>query len=73
VFFPEKLGAVSEEQGERFQQDIQEMKRRYQGRWNVNVMGDYCWTIHRDIPETSHRGKSFAGKERDSSRPLSNI
>jgi hypothetical protein len=30
-FFPEKIGAVSEEQGERFHQDIKEMERRYQG------------------------------------------
>jgi hypothetical protein len=31
-FFTENLGAVSEEQGERFYQDIKEMERRYQGR-----------------------------------------
>ena len=31
-YFPENLGAVSEEQGERFHQDIKEMERRYQGR-----------------------------------------
>ena len=30
--FSENLGAVSEEQGERFHQDIKEMERRYQGR-----------------------------------------
>jgi hypothetical protein len=32
VFFPENLGAVSGEQGERFHQDMKEMERRYQGR-----------------------------------------
>jgi hypothetical protein len=53
-FFSENLGAVSEEQGERFHQDIKKMARRYQGRWNVNLMGDYCWTLHRENPETSH-------------------
>ncbi|GFV47826.1 uncharacterized protein TNCV_4803151 [Trichonephila clavipes] len=37
-YFPENLGAVSEEQGERFPQDIKEMEHRYQGRWNVNMM-----------------------------------
>ena len=31
-YFPENLGALSEEQGERFHQDICEMERRYQGR-----------------------------------------
>jgi hypothetical protein len=31
-YFPENLGPVSEEQGERFHQDIKEMETRYQGR-----------------------------------------
>jgi hypothetical protein len=31
-YFPENLGAVSEEQGERFHQDIKEMETRHQGR-----------------------------------------
>ncbi|GBN00043.1 hypothetical protein AVEN_192949-1 [Araneus ventricosus] len=31
-YFPENLGAVSEEQGEIFHQDIKEMERRYQGK-----------------------------------------
>jgi hypothetical protein len=39
-FFPENLGAESEEQGERFHQDIKEMERRYQDRGNVNMIGD---------------------------------
>jgi hypothetical protein len=67
-FFPGYLGAVSEEQGERFHQDIKEMERRYQGRWSVNMMGDYCWTLHREIPETSRKRnskiRSFAGKRK---------
>jgi hypothetical protein len=42
IIFPEYLGALSEEQGERFHQDIKEMERRYQGLWNVNMVGDYC-------------------------------
>ncbi|GBO42707.1 hypothetical protein AVEN_211425-1 [Araneus ventricosus] len=33
-YVPENLGAVSEEQGEIFHQDIKEMGRRYQGKWN---------------------------------------
>jgi hypothetical protein len=66
--FPENLGAVSEEHGERFHQDIKEMERICQGWWNVNIVGDYCWTLHREIPETSHKRKSnirsFAGKRK---------
>ena len=48
--FPEKLGAMSDEQGERFHQDIREMESRYQGRWDTVMMADYCWTWKRDIP-----------------------
>jgi hypothetical protein len=66
--FPEKLGAVSEEQGECFHQDIKEMERRYRGRWNVNMASDYCWTVHREIPETSGKRqsdmRSFADKRK---------
>lgn len=46
--FPENLGDVSEEQGERFHQDIKEMERRYQGRWSVTMMADYCWMLQRE-------------------------
>ena len=42
-FFQDNLGNVSEEHGERFHQDIQVMEKRYQGRWNEVMMGDYVW------------------------------
>lgn len=57
-YFPSNLGDVSEEQGERFHQDIKEIERRYQGRWNVNMIADYCWMLKRDDPERAHRRKS---------------
>lgn len=59
-YFPENLGAVSEEQGERFHQDIKEMERRYQGSWNMNMLADYCWSIYRDEPQADH--KRFSGR-----------
>ncbi|GBN42627.1 hypothetical protein AVEN_209995-1, partial [Araneus ventricosus] len=43
--FPENLGAYSEKQGERFHQDVRDIERRYQGRWDVNVPADYCWKL----------------------------
>ncbi|GBN71088.1 hypothetical protein AVEN_129436-1 [Araneus ventricosus] len=46
-YFPKNLGEVSEEQGERFHEDIKEMKRRYQGKWNVSMIADYCWMLQR--------------------------
>ncbi|EFN78917.1 hypothetical protein EAI_12044, partial [Harpegnathos saltator] len=44
-FFPDNLGDVSEEQDERFHQDIKEMERRYQERWNATMLADYCWCL----------------------------
>ena len=51
-YFPENLRALSEKQGERFHQDIKIMEKRYQGRWNINMIADYCWCLMRD-------GKNF--------------
>ncbi|GBN12774.1 hypothetical protein AVEN_237651-1 [Araneus ventricosus] len=34
--FPENFGAYSEEQGERFYQDVHDIERRYQGRWDAS-------------------------------------
>ena len=57
-YFPENLGALSEEQGGRFHQDISEMETRYQGRWNCNMMADYCWCLKRTMPDFAHKRKS---------------
>ena len=57
-YFPANLGAYSEEQGERFHQDICEMESRYQGRWNANMMADYCWSLKRHNPGAVHSRKS---------------
>lgn len=47
-YFPENLGDFSEEQGERFHQDLKAMEFRYQGRWDVNMMADFCWSVKRE-------------------------
>ena len=60
-FFPQNLGAVSDEHGERFHQDISIMEHRYQGRFDSNMMGDYCWFLQRDTT-TSHKRKSRCSK-----------
>ncbi|GBM32839.1 hypothetical protein AVEN_216542-1 [Araneus ventricosus] len=57
-YFPGNLGAVSVGQGERFHQDIKEMERRYQGKWNVSMRADYCWMLQRDNPCKVHKRKS---------------
>ena len=48
AFFPANCGAVSDEHGERFHQDISTMEKRYQGKWNTTMLADYCWTLTRD-------------------------
>jgi len=59
-FFPENLGAVSDEQGERFHQDIQLMETRHQGFWNESMLADYCWMLYRDVPDKKYNRKSFS-------------
>ena len=54
--FPENLGDVSDEQGERFHQDIKVMEERYQG--DIKMMADYCWNLKRDEPDIEHSRKS---------------
>lgn len=54
-YFPENLGDCSDEQGERFHQDISEMEKRYQGRWDVHMMADYCWSLKRDTHDHHNR------------------
>jgi hypothetical protein len=66
-YFAENLGSWSEGQGERFHKDVKEIKRRYQVRWNINILADYCWMFKREFPETVHRRKgarrTFARKK----------
>jgi len=58
--FPENLGEVSDEHGERFHQDIMAMEKRYQGKWTSSMLADYCWTLKRDVPDAKYRRKSYA-------------
>ncbi|UYV62956.1 hypothetical protein LAZ67_2002615 [Cordylochernes scorpioides] len=58
-FFPDNLGAVSDEPGERFHQDISSMEKRYQGKWSPAMLADYCWTLKRDLPQAKYRRKSI--------------
>ena len=55
--FPENLGDVSDEQGERLHQDIKTMDGRYQERWDIKMMADSCWNLNRDEPDPEHSRK----------------
>ena len=54
-FFPPNCGAVSDEHGERFHQDIATMEKRYQGKWSPSMLADYCWTVTRDAPFNEYK------------------
>ena len=56
--FPDNLGDVSDEQGERFHQDIKIMEERYQGRWGTTMMADFCWCLIREAGNVPHRRKA---------------
>ena len=57
-FFPENLGSVSDEYGERFHQDLKLFEQNYQGFWDENVLGDYCWSVVRDTDENSYKKRA---------------
>jgi len=58
--FPEYLGEVSDEHGERFHQDNMATEKLYQGKWTSSMLADYCWTLKRDVPDAKYRRKSYA-------------
>ncbi|UYV64558.1 hypothetical protein LAZ67_3001179 [Cordylochernes scorpioides] len=57
-FFPDNLGAVSDEHGERFHQAISSMEKRYQGKWSPAMLADDCLALKRDLPQAKYRRKS---------------
>jgi len=56
-FFPESLRATSDEQGERFHQDISSMEKRYQGKCTPAMMRDFCWFLMREDDQMHKRSK----------------
>ena len=57
--FQENLGAVSDEQGERFHQYIQATEERYKGVWNEGMIGDYRWMLYRDDANYPYKRISY--------------
>ena len=53
--FPENNEDLRKEQGERFHQDLKEFESRFQGRWGINMLVDYCWMIKRE--KSTSRGQ----------------
>lgn len=60
--FPENLGDFSEEQGERFHQDIRTIEERYQGHRDAHMMADYFWSIKNQPSKPDKLRKSYKRK-----------
>ena len=61
-FFPENFGAVSDGHGERFDQDISSMEKRYQRKWNCAMLAECCWTLARDAPTVEYKRQAKWGR-----------
>ena len=57
--FPENLGEVSEERGEKFHQAIKNMEMGYQGRWDSRIMSGFFWSLMRDSTQQNYKWKSY--------------
>ena len=62
-FFPENCGAVSDEHGKRFHQNIAAMEKRYNGKWSCSMLADYCWTVRRDAPEVQYKRQAKRARD----------
>ncbi|GBM64140.1 hypothetical protein AVEN_227287-1 [Araneus ventricosus] len=62
--FPENFGTYREELGERFHQDVRDIERRYQVRWNVNMPADYCWMLRRETEDGKRKRVRRSLKEK---------
>ena len=53
--FKDNLGDYSEEQGEKFHQDVKSFEERHKRQYNENMMGDYIWNLLRESDLTYNR------------------
>ncbi|KAJ8734609.1 hypothetical protein PYW08_013859 [Mythimna loreyi] len=58
IFFPENLGSMSDEQGERFHQDLRIFEERHQRFWDENMLGDYWWSIIKETDSNNYKKKA---------------
>ena len=56
-FFPENMGAVSNEHGERFHQDISQIEKKYSTKWSLYMLADYCCSLIRETPTGKYEAK----------------
>ena len=54
-FFPPNCGAVSDDHGEQFHQDVSAMEKRHQENWGPSMLADFCWMATWDALLTAHK------------------
>ena len=59
-FFPDNMGSVSDEHGERFHQDVSVMEKRYKKKWSPAMLADFCWMLQCDAPDMAYKRASRA-------------
>ena len=54
------MEAVSDENGERLHKDKYRIEKRYSGKWNADMLADYCWTLYgRNQQKNTRRQNDF--------------
>lgn len=53
-YFAENLGAVCDEHGERFHQEIKQIEERFKGKSSVSMLAEYMWNQHRELDPSEH-------------------
>jgi hypothetical protein len=56
-YFPNNLGQFSEEQGERFHQEIKDHEKWYKGKLSKNMLADHCWNLIRESQLQSNKDR----------------
>jgi hypothetical protein len=58
-FPPENMGAVSNENCRRFDQDISQTEKRYCGKWSPNMLAEYRWSLIRETPTGERKRQQY--------------
>ena len=58
-YFLENCGDLSEEQDERFHQDISDTEKRDRGGLDLNFLAGYCLCLRRDVESAQRKRKSL--------------
>lgn len=54
MVFPDNLGEVSDEHGEKFHQELKMMETNYKGKSRINMLSDYCWSVKEKCDESEY-------------------